>query len=296
MGDETESPRLRSSPVARRRASAAIVGLAAAVLTAALSSDAGPQPGKAAKPARTPPAGAAGEPSGWSRGNRVVLNVADSAGNPSPSYTYFCSRSGDIRIEIQDPAKKPGSSGELLLVSGRFLASRGIVLAKGYEIDQLDAAILSWQLVGLLLDRGAPGDPEKIGKPVGIQVVERREALTVSTTSGEQTFPPPWTVTGRAYPVGAGRIFFEISFRSKTMPIPGGSPDPTVMRYSGTWERVSPPPEILDSARLDGWTLYSLGPYRRSTSRGPFVDYGATPVTQRYSTVGDLRRAASAGK
>jgi hypothetical protein len=201
-----------------------------------------------------------------------------------------------VRIEIQDPSKKPGSSGELLLVSGRFLASRGIVLAKGYEIDQLDAAVLSWQLVGLLLDRGAPGDPATIDRPVRIQVVERREALRISTTSGEQSFPPPWTAAGRAYPLGTGRIFFEVSFHSKTLPLPGGSSDPTAMRYSGSWERVSPPPEILDSARLDGWTLYALGPYRRSTSRGSFLDYGATPVAEHYSTVGDLRRAAAEKK
>jgi hypothetical protein len=247
---------------------------------------AAPKPAKPAKPAK---------PIGWLDGNRVRLTVSPKLGGTEITYGLTVAGNGDLRIEIEDRSGKEGASGEMLLVSSRFLATRGLKLPKDYEVDVLDAAALSWQLAARLLERGAPGDPGKAARSVRIAVVERQTPLTVSTTSGQETFPPPWSVEGRASPLGGGRVFFEMTFASRTS-APPPNPTEVAMRYSGTWERVSPAPEIADSTSLSGWKLYALGQYRRKTSQGPITDYGATPVAGPYATVGELRRAAAAGK
>ena len=163
------------------------------------------------------------------------------------------------------------------------------------EVDVLDAAALSWQLAAKLLERGMPGDPAKAARSTSIAIGEPASPLAVTTTSGAATFPPPWSARGRASPLGGGRVYFELLFSSKQ---PDGAPakGDVAMRYSGTWERMSPPPAISDSTSLTGWRLYTLGMVRRRTSRGELMDYGATPVSERFDTVGDLRRASAAGK
>lgn len=253
-------------------------------------------------PARARPAGAH-PPETWLSGNRIRLTAAAKDDPKSITYSFTVAGNGDLKIEIEDRSGSIPSSGEMLLVSNRFLGVRGLSLARDYEIDALDAAALSWQLVARLLERGAPGDPKKVSRAARVSVVERQAPLTVSTTSGEETFPPPWEAQGRVNPLGDGRVFFELIFASRTTPrVPATprSPAPPMgtaeMRYSGTWERTSPPPEIRDSASLAGWTIFALGNYKRKTSQGSIVDYGATPVAERYGTVGDLRRAAVAGK
>jgi hypothetical protein len=246
----------------------------------------------AAAPARPTPKPS---PSGWLDGNRIRLTVSPKVGGAAVTYGFTIAANGDMRIEVEDRSGKEGASGEMLLVSSRFLATRGLKLPKDYEVDALDAAALSWQLAARLLERGAPGDPGRAARTVRISVVEREKPLTVGTTSGEETFPPPWSVEGRASPLGDGRVYFEIVFASRTS-APPPSPTEVAMRYSGTWERLSPAPAIPDGTSLSGWTLYALGQYRRKTSQGSIIDYGATPVAERYATVGDLRRAAAAGK
>lgn len=231
---------------------------------------------------------------GWLDGNRIRLTVAPKGEGRSVTYGYTVSPGGDVRIEVEDRTGETEKSGEMLLVASRFLAARGFDLPRGYEIDTLDTAVLSWQLAGRILDRGAPGDPARMAGPVRIDALERRTPLSVSTTSAEETFAPPWSVRGGAHPLGGGRVFFDVTFAARTTAPP--APGAAEVRYSGTWEKLVRPVPLPDETSLSGWKVYALGPFRRKTSQGAIVDYGATPVAENYSTLGDLRRAAAAGK
>jgi len=246
-----------------------------------------------AAPTSRPKAAATVVPSGWLYGNRIALTVSSRGGADSITYTFAIARNGDMRIQTEARSNGAESSGELLLISGRFLATRGADLPKGYEIDTVDAAALAWQIAGQLLERGAPGDPGSLRGPVRIQVVESRAPLHVSTTSADASYPPPWTARGHANPLGGGRVYFEIIFDCRS-PVPPA--EATEMKYSGTWERSAAPPEIDDVMSLAGWKVFTLGTIRRKDVSGEILDFGATPLAGAYATVGDLRRSAARPK
>ena len=193
-----------------------------------------------------------------------------------------------MRIGIEEQTPQGTSATEILLISGRFMASRGSKLEKGYEIDTVDAAALSWQIAGQILGRASPGDPARLRAPVRIALAENRVPIHVVTSSAEETFDPPWSAQGRINPIGNSRVDFEIVFAFRNPMPPSAAME---MRYSGRWERSPTSPALPDSMSLDGWSIYALGAQRRRDKDGVAVDFGASPLPQRFSTVGELRRS-----
>ena len=232
-----------------------------------------------------------GQPaSSWSAGNRITLKVTPPGESGSVTYGFLIAGNGDLQIDIveQSPAEK--SAGTILLVSGRMMATRGLKLPPGYEIDTLDGAGLSWQLASQLLERGAPGDPRNLSEPVRIDVLEKKDPISVQTTAAGGSYPAPWTAKGSVKPLGGGRVAFNVDFGFRP---PGSSAKLFQFRYSGTWEQAQPPPVIEDAMSLKGWIVHSLGPIHRSDAGGQILDYGASPTQDRYATIGDLRRAVA---
>jgi hypothetical protein len=224
----------------------------------------------------------------WTAGNRITLKLSSQNAPESITYGFLITPKGDMRIGVDQQPAKAGSSGTILLISGRALATRDVRLEPGYEIDTVDGAGLAWQLASQLLERGAPGDPRNLTKAAEIDVLETEKPLHVGTTTASGSYPPPWTAKGMAKPLGAGRVAFDIVFGFQS---PGTPPKPYEVRYQGTWECAEPPPAIEDALSLKGWVIYSLGYIRRSDAGGQILDYGASPTGDRYATVGDLRKA-----
>jgi hypothetical protein len=226
----------------------------------------------------------------WLAGNRINLKVASRDDPGSVTYGFLMATNGDMQIDISEHPAKESSSGTILLISGRVMATQGMKLEPGYEIDSVDGAGLSWQLASQLLERGAPGDPRSLKQPVQIDILEKKDSISVGTTSASGSYPPPWTAKGTVKPVGVGRVAFEVVFGFRDP----GSPQRTFeLRYSGTWEQAQPPPQIEDSRSLKNWTIHWIGPTRRSDAGGQILDYGASPTQDRYATVADLRKAIS---
>jgi hypothetical protein len=198
-----------------------------------------------------------------------------------------------MQIDIEERSPKESASGTVLLLSGQAMATWGLKLEPGYEIDAVDGAGLSWQLVNQLLQRGAPGDPRSLKKAARIDVVEEKEPISVSTTSAGGSYPAPWTAKGSVEPLGGGRIAFDIAF---TCTAPGPPPKTLHLVYSGTWEQLRPLPVIPDATSLKGWVIHRIGPIHRSDSGGQILDYGATPTADQYLTVGDLRKSLAKAK
>lgn len=247
--------------------------------------------------AQAPRAGAAASGGSWLQGNRIRLTVSPGgAATPQTgaiTYTFSIAADGDMRIAIDEQTPRGNSGTEILLISGRFMASRGSKLEKGYEIDTVDAAALSWQIAGQILGRASPGDPVRLRAPVRVALAENRVPIHVVTSSAEETFDPPWSAQGRINPIGDSRVDFEIVFAFRNPMPPSGAME---MRYAGRWERSPIPPALADATRLEGWTVYALGAQRRRDKDGVAVDFGASPLPQRFATVGDLRRSLADGK
>jgi hypothetical protein len=224
----------------------------------------------------------------WLAGNRINLKVASSNEPSSVDYGFLMAPNGDMQIDISEHSAKEGSSGTILLISGRVMATQGLKLEPGYEIDTVDGAGLSWQLASQLLERGAPGDPRSLKQPVQIDILEKRDSISVGTTSASGSYPPPWTAKGTVKPAGLGRVAFDVTFGFRDPGLPQRAFE---LRYSGTWEQAQPPPRIDDSRSLTNWTIHWIGPTHRSDARGQILDYGASPTQDQYATVGDLRKA-----
>jgi hypothetical protein len=229
-------------------------------------------------------------PSSWVAGNRISLKVASRDEPGSVTYGFLIAANGDMQIDITEHSAKEKSSGTILLISGRVMATQGLKLEPGYEIDTLDGAGLSWQLASQLLERGAPGDPRGLKQPVQIDILEKKDSINVGTTSASGSYPPPWTAKGTVNPAGVGRVGFDVAFGFRD---PGASQRTFELRYSGTWEQLQPPPQIDDSRSLKNWTIHWIGPTRRSDAGGQILDYGASPTKDQYATVGDLRKAVA---
>jgi hypothetical protein len=193
-----------------------------------------------------------------------------------------------MQIDIDENAPSEKESGTILLISGRAMATRGLKLEPGYEIDIVDGAGLSWHLASQVLERGVTGDPRNLKKPVQIDVLETKDPISVSTTSASGSYPPPWSAKGTVNPLGGGRVTFDVAFGFKSPETP---PRPVEFKYSGTWEMVQPPPIIEDAKSLRGWIIHLIGPIHRSDAGGQIFDYGASPTQDRYATVGELRKA-----
>ncbi len=209
------------------------------------------------------------------------------------TYSFSIDPGGDMRIGIEERDGNSQTSRELLLIAGRFLAVRGAKIPAGYEIDILDAAALSWQVAAQLLARASPGDPGSLSAPIRISLAESRTAISVSTNSAEETFPPPWTARGRINPVGDRRLDFDFIFSYHTTVPPS---EPMEVRYSGRWEYATPPPVIGNDSSLSGWSVFSLGTRKRREKGEDMVDFSASPGKTVYGTVGELRRAARGEK
>jgi len=229
-------------------------------------------------------------PSSWVAGNRISLTVASLDEPGSVTYGFLIAANGDMQIDITEHGAKENSSGTILLISGRVMATQGLRLEPGYEIDTVDGAGLSWQLASRLLERGAPGDPRRLKQPVQIDILEKKDSISVGTTSASGSYPPPWTAKGTVKPAGLGGARFDVAFGFRD---PGAPQRTFELRYSGTWEQEQPPPQIDDSRSLKNWTIHWIGPTHRSDAGGQILDYGASPTQDRYATVGDLRKAIS---
>ncbi|MEP6993321.1 MAG: hypothetical protein ABI968_02280 [Acidobacteriota bacterium] len=203
------------------------------------------------------------------------------------SYRFLIAVNGDIRIDVDQQSPAQTWSGSVLLISGRAMATRGLKLEPGSEIDVADGAGLSWQLASQLLERGAPGDPRKRKQAVAIDVLETKDPISVSTPSAGGSYPAPWTAKGWARPLAGGRLAFDFTFG---FPNPESPSKHYEVGYSGTWEQAQPHPVIEDTMSLHDWVIHSIGPIHRSDAGGQILDYGASPTPDRYATVGDLRR------
>lgn len=228
--------------------------------------------------------------SSWSGGNRITLKVSAPGDADSLAYGLLIAANGDTQINIDTHSAKGATSGVILLISGRAMATQGLKLEPGYEIDMVDAAGISWQLASQLLERGFASDPRSLKQPVQIDIVEKELSINVGTSSASATYPPPWTARGRVQPAGRGRVAFDIVFGLRA---PGPPPRQFEFRYSGTWEQAQPPPLIDDTKSLKNWTIHWIGPTHRSDAGGQILDYGATPTHEKYATVGDLRKAVA---
>jgi len=204
-----------------------------------------------------------------------------SEGASACSWRFELGAGGDLYLALDEQSPLGARSGELVIVAGVALLSRGVTMPEGSEIDALDGPGLMLQLVLELLGRTIAGGPAVVSTRAVIDHNEHDEPLTLQTLSASASFPAPWRSQGEVRRTGEATFAFDLVFTYGK-----GTGEESSLRLSGTWSQVSPAPALDDQMSLDGWLAFSLGP-RVSDST---LEYGARPVTEQVTTLGQLRK------
>jgi hypothetical protein len=230
----------------------------------------------------------------WIQGNHVVIQLLSAEQKDSARYELWVSGPGDIRVEEQSTetnGKK--TSGSILLIGGRFLATKGIELHPGMEIDVMDIPALNWQLTAQLLEHVYPGGPAASLPINEIKKTETAKGLEVGTMSAGGEYGAPWTVAAKLSRDASGLVNYQLNFQFMD---PETSKLSAPMKISGTWEHQMPKPEVPDSMSLAGWKILSIGPTSRKQGNSQILDYGASSSGIKAQSVGEVRRLAAEQK
>lgn len=208
------------------------------------------------------------------------------------SWTSEIDANHDSLIAIDNRYGTERAQGQIMVVSGRVLASRGLDLKVGYEIDTLDSAILSFRLVRELLQCALPAGPGSINADEVVQYSEQVNPIRVGTPSAVGEFSAPWSVEGRVRRLNEETLSYALSFAYFAGP---EASNQAKMSLSGTWQQGKSAARFSDAMNLRDWKIHRIGPITRVRGNSTILDFGADPVANRFATLGDLRAAIAAG-
>jgi len=167
---------------------------------------------------------------------------------------------GDMLLKVEQDAPDGVLTGELLLVDGQILLSRGFE-GQGADITPLmQAPMLMLQLADALLNRSEPKGPFAVAAKQAWDAEEKRKSLNINTGFATGTFAAPWSVKGSGWKTGSGRRRFEFSFRFAN-PLPD-NPDATgSITFDGNLDFRKQGFPYPESTNLDGWKVqrFALG-------------------------------------
>jgi hypothetical protein len=191
-------------------------------------------------------------------------------------------KTNDLLIHIDLKGKQP-MKGEVGMVGGYVMLSRGLELPRGSEIDVIDAPVLNLRLVAIILSRLFPGGPATIKERNIDQSFN--VGVKFATPSAEGYIAAPWTVRGKVARGAKDAIVFDLSLTSPS----DRKGNTYTQRITGDLSLV--PHAVFDDAMsLDGWRTYGVGVQVESQGGSTTYDYGAKPqASPQYKTIGDLR-------
>jgi len=214
---------------------------------------------------------------------RVVETVPGQKGSADTRLEMASNGDARVTVALSDDASQ--TKGTILLIAGRWMLIQGFTPKPGEEIDALDAAALSSQLVVALLNAAAPKGPPSPGPSQHVVFSEKSKPIRVSTQSASGEYNPPWKVEGSVAVAGtAAPATYHLSF---TFSAEG---QPVTLDLAGSIGTPTPPISFPDSMTLAGWAIHKIGPYQEQLPDGTKFDYGARPQRPEATTIGELRK------
>ncbi len=160
----------------------------------------------------------------------------------------------DLWAKVEQVAPDGVLSGELLMVDGQVLLSRGFE-GQGEDIEPLiQAPTLMLQLAYSLLNRSQPEGPSAVAEKQTWDVSEKAIDFKLDTGLATGIFPAPWRVKGSGWKTAAGHRRFELFFEfTSSMPDePGQTSSITLSGDLDFHPRDFPYTESTD---LEGWRI-----------------------------------------
>lgn len=231
-----------------------------------------------------------GKPTPWSEFNKFEIKVTSPK---EPVYSSwkgtFDKESLDIQIDVEVWDGKETIKGQVFMVGGRVLATRGPVTEPGYEIDALDAPLLEQELVFRLLGAALPNGTEEIKGMHKIDYKSERTGIQFATPSAQGFISAPWHVIGDINVVAQNVVEYQLSLTAAGTGDAVASNGKYTANFSGRLSRVVHA-QIDDSMPLAGWNVFGVGVQTRKEGSGTTYDYGAAPTSTQYRTVADIRK------
>lgn len=170
------------------------------------------------------------------------------------SYHFQRCDCGDLLMEVEQVAPDSVETGELLMINGRTLLSRGFE-GQGNDIAPLaQAPLLMLQLTDALLNRSHPKGPHDVDGEQQWDEEEPRLDFNLNTGFATGTFAAPWSVTGKGWKTAEGNRRFELVFKFVS-PEPD-DPDATgYISFSGDLNYRKQGFPMAPDTVMNGWNI-----------------------------------------
>jgi hypothetical protein len=228
------------------------------------------------------------DPSAWAGFTRMELKQSMSSSTEAVEWSaLFDHQTKDILIETKFINSNSPINGKISLVNGLIMITKDMELRPGYEIDAIDAPVLSMKLVMIILSRIYPNGPIDVTDSKTIDYSDNT-GIKYATPSASGYIPAPWQAKGSIHKDINGNIDYKLQLTFQI-----DSKDGKTENYSINMNGMlgmHGSPIFQDSDLLEGWKTYGLGPRQFKQGSSTILDYGAKPEDSNdYRNIGDIR-------
>jgi len=175
---------------------------------------------------------------------------------------------GDLLVQVEQIAPDGVLTGELLMVDGQILLSRGFE-QQGTDIEPLiQAPSLMLQLVYELLNRSQPKGPDAVSKKQAWDEMEKKHDFKLNTGLATGVFTAPWGIKGSGWMTESGHRRFELFFQFAN-PMPGKPEATDSITFSGDLDFRKQGFPYPESTTLEGWRLQWISLNERESKPVP---------------------------
>ena len=173
---------------------------------------------------------------------------------------YHRCHCGDLLVQVEQIAPDGILTGELLMVGGQVLLSRGFE-GQGENITPLmQAPVLMLQLTDAILNRSEPLGPVAVDKKQKWDVDEEKTDFNLNTGFATGIFAAPWRVDGSGWRAESGHRRFEFTFKFAA-PMPDNPDASSSIDFTGDLDFRKQGFPYPESTSLNGWQIqrFALG-------------------------------------
>jgi len=161
---------------------------------------------------------------------------------------------GDLQVMVEQIAPDDMLTGELLMVDGQVLLSKGFK-QQGIDIEPLiQAPSLMLQLAYELLNRSQPKGPAVVNKKQKWNKTEKTRDFHLDTGLATGVFAAPWRVKGSGWEAEPGHIRFELLFKF-SISEPGQPKQSSSITFSGDLDFRQQDFPYQEASTFEGWRV-----------------------------------------
>jgi hypothetical protein len=161
---------------------------------------------------------------------------------------------GDLQVMVEQVAPDDMLTGELLMVDGQVLLSKGFE-QQGEDIEPLiQAPSLMLQLAYSMLNRSQPKGPAAVSGNQKWRASEKSMDFHLDTGLATGVFGAPWSVKGKGWVTEQGHIRFELLFKFSNS-APGEAKQTGSITFSGDLDFSKQDFPYSDNDSFEGWRV-----------------------------------------